>query len=78
MKKLSKKIQDTQKEMQDSRIEDSVLLRKKAEELIHKANDDVKFILKTKEDLLNQINALTVRLNKTEGALQILKILLEK
>jgi len=77
MKKLSKKIVDTQKQMQESRIEDSIRLRKKAEEMIVAAEDDKKIILATRATLYKQINDLNERLLKTDGAIQILKILLE-
>lgn len=77
MKKLSKKILDTQKQMQESREEDSIRLRKKAQELIESAEKDKKIIIATKNELQKQINAHEVRLLKTEGAIQILKILLE-
>ena len=77
MKKFSKKTEDTQKEMQESRIEDSIRLRKKAEELIKTAKEDVIFLLKSKEELTNSLNNINTRLIKTNGALSILKILLE-
>jgi len=77
MKKLSKKIEDTQKEMQEARVEDSIRLRKKAEELITAANEDVKLLLKSKEDLTNTLLDVNTRLIKTNGALSILKILLD-
>ena len=77
MKKLSKKIEDTQKEMQEARVEDSIRLRKKAEELIASANEDVKLLLKSKEDLTNNLLDVNTRLIKTNGALSILKILLD-
>ena len=77
MKKISKKIEDTQKEMRESRVEDSIRLRKKAEQLIQSANEDVRLLIKSKEDLLNNLNDINTRLIKTNGALSILKILLE-
>ena len=77
MKKVTKKIKQTQIRMQETRQEDTVRLRKKAEELIVHANEDVKFIIETKKKLLEEIKALDVRLMKTNGALSILKILLE-
>lgn len=77
MRKLSKKIENTQKEMQESRVEDSIRLRKKAEELIISANEDVQLLLKSKEDLSNSLIDVNTRLIKTNGALSILKILLE-
>lgn len=77
MKKLSKKMEDTQKEMNVSRIEDSVRLRKKAEELIVSANEDIKFLMKSKEELSEKLLDINMRLIKTNGALSILKVLLE-
>lgn len=77
MKKLSKKMEDTQKEMKVSRIEDSVRLRKKAEELIASANEDIKFLMKSKEELSEKLLDINMRLIKTNGALSILKVLLE-
>jgi len=70
-------MEDTQKEMQEARVEDSIRLRKKAEELIASANEDVKLLLKSKEDLTNNLLDINTRLIKTNGALSILKILLE-
>lgn len=70
-------MEDTQKEMQEARVEDSIRLRKKAEELITAANEDVKLLLKSKEDLTNNLLDINTRLIKTNGALSILKILLE-
>jgi hypothetical protein len=70
-------MEDTQKEMQEARVEDSIRLRKKAEELVAAANEDVKLILKSKEDLTNNLLDINTRLIKTNGALSILKILLE-
>lgn len=77
MKKLSKKIVDTQKEMQESRNEDSIRLRKKAEDLIKSANEDIKLLVKSKEELSNNLLDINTRLIKTNGALAILKVLLE-
>lgn len=77
MKKLSKKTEKTQKEMIESRIEDSVRLRKKAEDLITNVNEDIKILLKTKDELSNRLLDINTRLIKTNGALSILKILLE-
>jgi len=70
-------MEDTQKEMQEARVEDSIRLRKKAEELVAAANEDVKLLLKSKEDLTNNLLDINTRLIKTNGALSILKILLE-
>ena len=70
-------MEDTQKEMQEARVEDSIRLRKKAEELITSANEDIKLLVKSKEDLSNNLLDVNTRLIKTNGALSILKILLE-
>lgn len=70
-------MEDTQKEMKASRVEDSVRLRKKAEELIASANEDIKFLMKSKEELSEKLLDINTRLIKTNGALSILKVLLE-
>lgn len=77
MKNISKKIKDTQNSMLETRKDDSVRLRKKAEELISQANIDVKFLLETKEKLIKELDNINLKLIKTNGALHILKILLE-
>jgi hypothetical protein len=75
---MNKKLQEkTLKEMKESRNEDSIRLRKEAEELIEQCNNDVLIINETRKKLQDQINALNVKAIKTEGALHILKILLE-
>ena len=72
------KIKKTQKIMEETRKEDSILLRKKSEELIQKLNEDRIFLFDSKQKLIQQLNKIENEIYKNTGALDILKILLEK
>ena len=76
-KKISKQIKDTQKVMVETRIEDTLRLRKNAEELSKSLQEDKKFLIETKVKLINSLNDITNQLMKNEGAMLILQKLLE-
>jgi len=73
-KKVDKKTVDN---MNEVRIEDTIRLRKKAEELINLALEDKKKLSETYKTRKEQIAVLETQLLKNQGALDILKILLE-
>ena len=79
-KKVTKKTIDkkTVDNMNEVRIEDTIRLRKKAEELVKLTFDDKKKLSETYKTRKEQIAVLETQLLKNQGALDILKILLEE
>jgi len=75
-KRISKKQEETLKDMQETRNEDSVRLRKKAEEFIVQVKEDRKKLIETKKLREEQLQTLNIQLLKNIGALDILNILL--
>ena len=73
-KSLSKVTKDN---MNKARIEDTIRLRKKAEELVSLAFEDKKTLAETYKLRKEQIATLEIQLLKNQGALDILTILLE-
>ena len=73
-KNIDKKTVDN---MNEVRIEDTIRLRKKAEELINLSLEDKKKLSETYKTRKEQIAVLETQLLKNQGALDILKILLE-
>lgn len=81
MKKTTKKkkvVKATKDNMKKVRAEDTIRLRKKAEELVSLTLEDKKTLKETYKTRKDQISVLEVQLLKNQGALDILKILLEE
>jgi len=76
-KSLNKKQKKTSKEMLKIRKEDTVRLRKKSEELIKSINEDRAKLVDIYKKRQEQIRTLETQLLKNQGALDILKLLLE-
>ena len=76
--KLSKKSKKTSSDMKKVRVEDTIRLRKKAEELVSLTFEDKKKLVETYKLRKEQLAVLETQLLKNQGALDILTILLEE
>jgi len=75
--KLSKKSKKTSSDMKKVRAEDTIRLRKKAEELVSLTFEDKKKLSETYKLRKEQLSVLETQLLKNQGALDILIILLD-